>query len=318
MPLRDDWSSAAGLLLCLDKALPPDLCVVEVLLVDDGSIEECPQAMFSVPLGRIAALRVLRLHRNLGHQRAICIGLLHIKEHHNCDAVLVMDADGEDSPEGAISLIHRFSELHAQTAVFAARSRRSETLLFRCFYVLYKQLHFILTGITVCVGNFSILPVGYLRTLAVMPELWNHYAAAVFRSRLPFTMIPIARTRRIAGTSTMTFVPLVTHGLSAIMVFADTVGVRLVIGSLLGVLVAALGVVAIVAIRLFTNLAVPGWATYTVAALTIIGIQLVVIAVNFTFFILYSRTNLGFVPIRDYSLFGGKSIQVWPYEGNAR
>jgi glycosyltransferase involved in cell wall biosynthesis len=302
------------LLAHLYKALPRSLCTVEVLLIDDGSIEHFQQTAFPLPFGQITALRILRLRRNLGHQRAISIGLLHIKEHHAYDAVLVMDADGEDTPEGAVNLIQLFMELHAQKAVFAERSRRSESYLFRCFYVLYKQLHFILTGIKVRVGNFSILPVSYLTTLAVMPELWNHYAATVFRSRLPFAMTPVARGRRIAGTSKMTFVPLVTHGLSAIMVFGDTVGVRLMIACLLGVLVVALGVVAIVAIRFFTDRAIPGWATYTTIALTIVAIQLLAIAVNFTFFILYSRTNLGFVPVRDYSLFVAESIQVWPYE----
>jgi 2-polyprenyl-3-methyl-5-hydroxy-6-metoxy-1,4-benzoquinol methylase len=80
-----------------------------------------------------------------------------------------------------------------------------------------------LTGISVRVGNFSILPRSYLSTLIVLSELWNHYAAAVFRSRLKFEMIPIPRGRRIAGASRMNFVSLVTHGLSAASVFSDIV-----------------------------------------------------------------------------------------------
>jgi hypothetical protein len=131
-----------------------------------------------------------------------------------------------------------------------------------------------LTGISVRVGNFSILPRSYLGTLVVLAELWNHYAAAVFRSQLRFTMIPIPRGRRIAGTSRMNFVSLVTHGLSAVSVFADVVGVRLLIGSLAGSMIAAIGIVIVVVIRLFTNQAIPGWA-HTIGTLIIILIQLV-------------------------------------------
>lgn len=106
-----------------------------------------------------------------------------------------------------------------------------------------------LTGIRVRVGNFSILPFAYLDTLVVMSELWNHYAASVFRSKLPFAMIPIPRGTRFAGTSKMNFVALVSHGLSAISVFGDIVGVRLLIGALAGSLLAGLGIVLIAAVH---------------------------------------------------------------------
>src|SRR2546425_10710991 len=91
------------------------------------------------------------------------------------------------------------------------------------------------------------------RSLVVMSELWNHYAAAVFRSGLPFTTTPIPRGYRIAGTSRMNFVSLTAHGMSAISVFGDVVGVRLLIASLAGSLMAALGILAVAAIRIFTD-----------------------------------------------------------------
>jgi hypothetical protein len=164
------------------------------------------------------------------------------------------------------------------------------------------------------VGNFSILPATYLGTLVVMSEMWNHYAAAVFRSKLPFTMIPIPRGTRIAGMPKMHFVALVSHGLSAISVFADVVGVRLMIGSLLGSLTASLGIVSIVMIRLFTDKAIPGWATYATGILAIVMIQFVTIAASFTLFMLSGRMNQGFVPLRDYSLFVEVVFDVYTHE----
>lgn len=314
MPLRDDWISAAELIRQLDTVISSYACALEVLIVDDGSLQDCSSADFQSKFTAVKTIRKLRLRRNLGHQRAIAIGLAHIEHTIPCDAVLVMDADGEDTPSGALELIRAFSDTGGVNAIFAERSRRMESVAFRFFYRLYKVLHRIMTGISVRVGNFSILPVAYLGTMVTMSELWNHYAASVFRSRLPFTMIPIPRGSRIAGTSSMNFVGLVTHGLSAISVFGDVVGVRLLVGSLLGSLLSAVGIIVVVTIRLLTNKAIPGWATYATGMLAIIFVQFITIATSFTFFILSSRTNLGFVPVRDYALFVREVSDIYQHD----
>jgi len=314
MPLRDDWPSAAELVRRIDKAISPDSCTIEILLVDDSSVQRCNPNDFQFGYSVVRAIRTLRLRRNLGHQRSIAIGLAHIQQSTSCDAVVVMDADGEDTPEGVAQILRAYSDAPAAEAIFAERSRRSESVVFRCFYHLYKILHRSLTGISVRVGNFSILPFPYLNTLVVMSELWNHYAAAVFRSKLPFTMIPIPRGTRIAGNSRMNFVALVSHGLSAMSVFGDIIGVRVLIGSLIGSLLAGLGIVLVVMIRLFTDRAIPGWATYATGTLVIIAMQLITIATSFTFFVLSNRTNLGFIPLRDYSLFVEEAVDIYSHE----
>ena len=300
MPLRDDWASATELIRLLDPAMSSFPCIVDVLLVDDGSVQEFAFADFQSRFGVIRSIRILRLRRNLGHQRAIAMGLTHVDKAIPCDAVLVMDGDGEDTPEGVLQLLRSYSGM---TAIFAERSRRKESFVFRLFYQLYKLLHRMLTGISVRVGNFSILPSRYLGTLVVMSELWNHYAAAVFRSGLPFTTTPIPRGHRIAGTSRMNFVSLTSHGMSAISVFGDVVGVRLLIASLAGSIMAILGILAVIAVKVFSDRAIPGWATYSVGTLIVILIQFVTMATAFTFTMLSNRINLSFVPLRDYELF---------------
>jgi polyisoprenyl-phosphate glycosyltransferase len=97
-------------------------------------------------------------------------------------------------------------------------------------------------------------------------------------------------------------------------VFGDIVGVRLLIGSLAGCVVAGLGIVVVAMIRLFTHRAIPGWATYATGALAIIAIQMITLAAGFTFFMLSRRTNLGFVPLRDYALFIEEAKDIYPHE----
>lgn len=314
LPVRDDWLSAAELIYRLDKALVGFLGSFWILMVDDGSLQRAPQGMFQTCYLSVRGIQVLRLRRNLGHQRAIAVGLAHLESTIPCDAVLVMDADGEDTAEGALQLLKAFSEKQGALAIFAERSRRSESFTFQLFYQLYKVVHHGLTGLSVRVGNFSVLPASYLPTLVVTSEIWNHYAATIFRSRLPLSMIPIPRGQRIAGSSGMNFVGLVAHGLSAISVFGDVVGVRLLIGSIAGSLLAGLGILAVVSIRLFTDRAIPGWATYATGMLAIMMIQLIAIAASFTFFVLSNRSNFGFIPSRDYALFVAEEIDLYRYE----
>jgi hypothetical protein len=262
MPVRDDWTSATELVRRLNQTLSQSSYLADVLLIDDGSVERCAPDGFGKVVDAIRPLRILRLRRNVGHQRAIAIGLGYAAEHCSCDALLVMDGDGEDTPGGALQLLDAYRGLERKKAVFAERVRRSESFQFRLFYKLYRLVHWLLTGIKVRVGNISVLPGSFLDTVGVLSELWNHYAAAIFNSRLPYSMVPIERGKRIDGASKMNFVALVTHGLSAVSVFGDRVGVRVLLASLAGATCVLVAIGTTISVRLWSNLAIPGWATY--------------------------------------------------------
>ena len=141
IPVFNDWASVAQLLPKLDSVLASHFLTVDVLVVDDGSTVE-PDGMLES--GVFAALRrvdLLRLRRNLGHQRAIAIGLAYIEDCLSAGAVVVMDGDGEDDPADVPRLLERLEETGDRMIVFAERARRSESLVFRMFYALFKLLH---------------------------------------------------------------------------------------------------------------------------------------------------------------------------------
>ena len=295
----------------MDKSLGSIPSAIDVLIVDDGSTQGIPSGAFDTTYDSLRSIKILRLRRNLGHQRAIAIGLVYIETLLPCDAVLVMDSDGEDTPEGVLQLLTSFT---GNEAIFAQRTRRTESHIFKLFYRAYKTSHRLLTGISVRVGNFSVLPSSYLPTLTVMSELWNHYAAAVFRSGLRFTTTPVARGNRIAGKSRMNFVSLVAHGISAMSVFGDIVGVRILLLSMVGALVALIGIIAVLCIRLFTSRAIPGWATYSIGMLVVIIMQFITMATSFTFSTLSNRSNLNFIPRRDYELFISNCRDIYRHD----
>jgi glycosyltransferase involved in cell wall biosynthesis len=303
IPVFNDWTSLALLLPKLDASLAGGGLTAEVLIVDDGSTIEPGDVGVRASFVALRRIDVLSLRRNLGHQRAIAIGLGYLDDCIRPPAVVVMDGDGEDDPADVPRLLGRLHELGGGTIVFAERTRRSESQTFRIFYSLYKILHRALTGQGVRVGNFSAIPRRRLASLSVVSELWNHYAAAVFRSRQPYCMIPTQRGRRLCGRSSMNFTALVMHGLSAISVHSDVVGVRLLMLTMLLALFALGGISATIIVRLTTDLVIPGWATYSVGLSLILLVQAVMAAFNFIFAILGGRQGTTFLPSRDYSFF---------------
>ena len=113
---------------------------------------------------------MLRLRRNLGHQRAIVIALAYVEAHVPCAAVVVMDLapSGEDRPSDVVRLADEWREANADKLIFALRSRRSEGPAFRAFYGLYRALFKLGTGQPIRVGNFSLVPRAVLRRLVAV------------------------------------------------------------------------------------------------------------------------------------------------------
>jgi glycosyltransferase involved in cell wall biosynthesis len=312
MPVYNDWDAASTLLEQIDSALADHNLRPLILLIDDGSATRVPDHLVRKPFHVISAVDVLRLRRNLGHQRAIAIGLTHVFQRVPCDAIMVMDSDGEDRPEDIPRLVDEFRSAGGARIIFAQRTKRMETLLFRICYRCYQILHRAMTGLGVRVGNFSIIPFHCLSALVVSPELWNHYAAAVFKLALPVGLLAAPRGRRLSGKSKMNFISLLVHGLSAISVFGEVVGTRtLIVASGLSALL--IGVLSlVVAIRLFTDLAVPGWATYTSGLLLVLFVLILATTSNFLLFLLGNRNMASFLPLRDCSLYVHDIKRVYP------
>jgi polyisoprenyl-phosphate glycosyltransferase len=311
IPVFDDWESAALIVQQLDAQLAGQPVAARVLFLDDSSRAPAPADLVKGPLRSLTAVESLRLRRNLGHQRALSVGLSFVHAEQPCDAVLIMDADGEDKPEDVPRLIRQFLEEGRSKVIFAQRLRRSEGWVFRFCYRLYRFGHRILTGVPVRVGNFSILSADHVATLAVVSDTWNHYAASVVKSRIAHGFLPTERGRRLAGRSHMDFPALVLHGLSAISVFAETVSVRLILGIL--AIIACLGALLAVAlaVRWSQQLAIPGWAIIGAGLLLLAVMQMLTVALGLSLLILFNRSNLSFLPLRDYRFFVGKVQSIY-------
>jgi hypothetical protein len=308
-PVLDDFTSAARLLHETVKELyDVDHSRTLFLFVNDGSLKPPPPEFpFDIDLPRVG---VLHLRANLGHQRAIAAALGFVSHWIAPDAtVLVMDADGEDRPQDAQELL-RLSAENPNSIIVAYRARRSETLIFRIGYVCYRLLFHMLTGQRIRHGNFSAMTGRTVQRLAHLAGLWNHYAATIQISRIPVLGVEADRGARYADTSRMNLIALIQHGLSAISVHMETVGVRILLGALFVSLLAGIGLVTVVAIRLTTELAIPGWASLLGASFMILAVLGLMLSVQLVFMVLAARERLPVIAavdalrfIRDFELF---------------
>jgi polyisoprenyl-phosphate glycosyltransferase len=301
IPLYNDWDALDLLLKEIKKSVSGELfSKLSFVIVDDCSSIPCEIQRFSS-----YNLSIIRLWRNVSHQKAIALGLSYLSQEVDFEKVIIMDSDGEDKPSD-IQRLYDASLQEPNKIIFAKRSKRSEGIVFKIGYSIYKFLFGLLTGKVIEFGNFSILPFQQARKLGYVSEIWHHFSGGIIRSKLSYSSIPIER-----GKSKMNFVSLVLHGLSAISVHLDTVAVRILIGSLLMTAVAGLGAVIVLIVRILSpENASPGWATTLITASIIIILQALLSSLFLIFTVLNYRTQKHFIPAKEYSDFIEKVEKV--------
>jgi polyisoprenyl-phosphate glycosyltransferase len=266
-PVFEDRAASSRLFHELHAALGDGLFVVAV---DDGSVRE-PVEYSSLADAGVRGV-VIRLRRNVGHQRAIAIGLSWVADHlTDLSEIVVMDSDGEDLPQSIPELCAQLASPDIDVVV-AQRRSRVETVQFRAFYAVYKWLFQMLSGRAISFGNFMALKPAAMRRLVAMQELWIHVAACVLGSRLRVAQCALDRGPRYAGRSKMNFVGLVLHGFRALMVFADDVLVRVGIACALVATLSVAGGIAAIVLKL-VGFATPGWFSVAFGILLIMFLQ---------------------------------------------
>ncbi|WP_434052470.1 MAG: glycosyltransferase [Roseibium sp.] len=271
-PVYEDFEASSRLFQELQAELGDR---VYIIAVDDGSVKQ-PLDTSGLDLAR-ARGTVLKLRRNVGHQKAIAIGVGYVATHISDNQLaVVMDSDGEDLPSSIPKLLNELQKDDVDVVV-ARRKSRFETMRFKTFYKIYKRLFRIITGRTISFGNFMAMKPRGLKRLAAMPELSIHVASAVLASKLRIATCPQDRGPRYAGQSKMNFVSLALHGFKGMMVFAEDVLVRVGIASaIVATLCVVFGSTAVILKTI--GYSTPGWASVVLGIMILMFLQTGVLA----------------------------------------
>ncbi|MBS2029378.1 MAG: glycosyltransferase [Deltaproteobacteria bacterium] len=255
------------------------------LIIDDSAGLDPDMAR----LTRATDSQVIVAPFSLGHQRALVYGLRTASaQMKDDDLVVTLDADGEDQPADLPRLLAPLlaDPASSRRVVLAARTRRRESFTFRMMYLCFKMLFVTATGTIIRSGNYAAFRGWFARNMLFHPYFDLCYSSSLVAFNMNLERVPCERGTRYAGQSRMTFLKLIMHGLRMLMPFADRIAIRgLVFFSSVIALTLAFGA-WVVGIRLFTDRAIPGWATYScLLALVLSGVALACILLLFTLFV---------------------------------
>jgi glycosyltransferase involved in cell wall biosynthesis len=245
-----------------------------VVFVDDGSRDRTWSMIEEYAASGLPVVGV-KLSRNRGHQNALLAGLFAARG----DAIVSVDADLQDDIAAIEAMVDHYR--HGCDVVYGVRSSRDTDTAFkrqtaRGFYWLMERLG---AQTVRDHADYRLLSRRAIEALREYGET-NLYLRGIipllgFRS----ATVEYARKARIAGESKYPLRRMLSLALNAVTSFS-VVPLRLI--SAIGVLVflASLFVLAwTLWVAMFTNRAVPGWASITLPIYFLGGIQLLALGV---------------------------------------
>jgi glycosyltransferase involved in cell wall biosynthesis len=246
-----------------------------VLYVDDGSRDRTWEVLQELA-ARDPRVELLRLSRNFGKELALTAGLDRV----DADAVLVLDADGQDPPELLPEFVARW-RAGADVVYGRRQSRAGESWLKRgsahAFYRVMNRLS--ATDIPADTGDFRLVTRRVLEALRGLRERQRFMKGLFAWVGFPQVELPYERAPRIAGRSKFNYWRLWNFALEGITGFS-TVPLRVATYVGLASAVLAFGYGSWVAAKtLLWGDPVQGWPTLMVVILFLGGVQLVALGV---------------------------------------
>ena len=246
-----------------------------ITFVDDGSADGTWQLIEDLHRND-PRVHGIKLSRNRGHQNALLAGLLSAQG----EVLISLDADLQDD----IEAIPRMLQVHQQDGVdivYGVRARRdSDTAFKRCtargYYSLLRKF-----GVDVVPDHADFR----LMSRRALDALHNFREVNLFlRGIIPLlgfrtAVVTYDRLSRFAGESKYPLLKMVRLALEGIFSFS-TVPLQwiTVMGAAFAIASIGFGLWAL-AVRVFTDLAVPGWASTVIPMYFLGGLQLLALGI---------------------------------------
>ncbi len=261
LPVYNESKVLETLTRAVTEAIRETGCDGELIYINDGSRDGSGELLDRLALAD-PQVKVLHLSRNFGHQAAVQAGLAHARG----DVAVIMDSDMQDDPRSIGRFLEKWRE--GYDVVYAIRTGRKENAVKKfLFYSFYRVLNAISrTPMPPDAGNFGLVDRRVAEEIARLRDRDRYYAG--LRSWVGFrqTGVEVERGPRYDGRPRVSMLGLWRLAKSAIFSFSSfplslfyAIGVTsMAVFFLLGIFV--------LYHKLFTGLAIPGWASNTMVS----------------------------------------------------
>lgn len=252
------------------KYMDPLTYTYELVFIDDGSSDDTVRLLEQLTK-QDARVRTVILARNFGHQVALTCGL----DYAQGDAVITMDGDLQHPPELLPVLLAKWEEGFevVQTVRLdtqgVSRFKRYTSNLFYRFINTISRIHIKEGG-----SDFRLMDRKAVETFQCFKERGRFIRGLIGDLGYRQTCIEFIAPERHAGKSKFSLRKMLTFALDGITSFS-TLPLRIAfyLGILMG-LFSLLLTLDVVYTKVFTENAVPGWATIAASVLLLGGLQL--------------------------------------------
>ncbi|MCA1901083.1 MAG: glycosyltransferase family 2 protein [Candidatus Hydrogenedens sp.] len=242
----------------------------EIILINDGSTDDTGKIADSLAEQYQDIIGVIHLARNFGQPSAITAGLHYVRG----DCVIIMDSDGQDDPKCFSDFIKLWQE--GYDVVFAKRTNRKETILFRFFAWLFYRLLSISAQVNLPLdaGNFGLLDKKVVDAIKTCPER-NRYLPGL-RSWVGFkqTGIDVERRARYDKKNRVGLRGLWTLAMNAFFSFSYVPLFFFRLAGFCSLLLCFIIIIFALYHKLITGLAVTAWASQLISVSFFGGINL--------------------------------------------
>lgn len=246
----------------------------KLYFVDDGSRDKT-WSMLEQAAAEHSQVIAVKLSRNKGHQNALYAGLCETTE----DAIVSIDADLQDGPENVIAMVDEY--LAGNDIVYGVRSKRETDTFFKRVTAegFYHVMHKLGVDLVFNHADFRLMSRRSLDALLEYPEANLFLRGMVREVGFQSSSVEYERQAREAGESKYPLRRMLSLAWNGITAFS-TAPLRAI--TVLGTLSSAISmafIVWVLVIKVFTDSAVPGWASILVPLLFIGSVQLLCLGV---------------------------------------
>ena len=247
----------------------------ELVLVNDGSRDRTPEIMRELH-AQDERVKVVDFARNFGHQIAVTAGM----DYTRGDAVVLIDADLQDPPELILEMLAKWRE--GYEVVYAIRAERKGETWFKEFTAkAFYRIIYKITDIDIPMdtGDFRLMDRKVVNALKMMHEKHRFMRGMSVWVGFRQTGVKYVRAERYAGETKYPLKKMLKFAMDGITSFSYfPLQLATYIG-FVSALLAVLGIVITVILRLSGSHAFFGQATTLVSVLFLGGVQLICLGI---------------------------------------